>query len=186
MVLSTVKNNLNSLEVIYLALKILYKAVHYEVPTEIKILTNPWMELLLLTITAENEAMHKKVDEFQHKGTQEFFYFHSKKWATRILMRYVQKHAKELIFGQPNTDNLEFARMWHQKYGPTFIESIVRQLSVPTIKKVRYFQLKVVQGWIQDKPEMMLSYAKNFQYDLLLHYMAVTPEDERLAQDDVL
>lgn len=130
--------------------------------------------------------MHKKIDEFQHKGTPEFFYFHSKKWATRILMRYVQKHAKENFFGQPNAENAEYSKMWHSNYGPTFLNAIIQQLSVSTIKKVRYFQLKIIQGLIQDKPQLMVPHAKDFQYKMLLPYMQVTPEDERLAQDDVV
>lgn len=184
-VLNAIKNNIGNAEIIYLGLKILYKAVHYEVPKEIKMLTNPWMELLLLTITAENEAMNKKTDEIQQKGTQEFFYFHSKKWATRILMRFVQKHAKEVVFGS-NSDNKEFSEMWYKNYAEAFVNAIIHQLSVPTIKKVRFFQLKIIQGWVLDKPAQMLNFATNFQYQLLPPFMALTVEDERLATDDVI
>lgn len=68
-VLEVTKTNISNAEVIYLALKILYKAVHYDVPKEIKMLTNPWMQLILLVISSENEAMHKKIEDFQVKGS---------------------------------------------------------------------------------------------------------------------
>lgn len=100
-------------------------------------------------------------------------------------MRFVQKHAKETTFGAPNEENLEFSKMWYSNYAQTFIETIIRQISIPTIKKVRYFQLKIIQGWINDKPTHMLNYAASFQENLLLPYLALTPEDERLAEEDV-
>lgn len=68
-VLNTVKQNFQDAELIYLSLKVLWKAVHYEIDKEIKILTNDWMELLLLTITAYNEDMQKILDEIQNKNT---------------------------------------------------------------------------------------------------------------------
>ena len=43
--------------------------MHYDVPKEIKMLTNPWMQLILLVISSENEAMHKKIEDFQAKGS---------------------------------------------------------------------------------------------------------------------
>lgn len=46
--------------------------------------------------------MQKNLDEIQIKNTEEFYYYHSKKWATRILMRFVQKHAKAYTYGKIN------------------------------------------------------------------------------------
>ena len=66
-------------------------------------------------------------------------------------MRFVQKHAKETIFGS-TVDNVEFSKMWYNNYAQAFVNAIVQQFSVPTIKKVRYFQLKIIQGWAHDKP----------------------------------
>lgn len=76
--------------------------------------------------------------------------------------------------------------MWYKNYADAFVNAIIHQFSVPTIKKVRYFQLKIIQGWAHDKPNQMLNFASNFQYQLLLPFMALTPEDERLAQEDVV
>lgn len=61
-VFKTVKSNINNPEIIYLALKILWKAVHYEINNDIKMLTNEWMELIYLTISAVNEDMQKILD----------------------------------------------------------------------------------------------------------------------------
>lgn len=68
--------------------------MHYEIAKEIKVMVNGWMELLLLTIEAFNEELQKKIDGGQQKNTEEFYYFHSKKWATRIVFRFIKKHTK--------------------------------------------------------------------------------------------
>lgn len=187
-VFKTVKTNINNPEIIYLALKILWKAVHYEINNDIKMLTNDWMELLYLTISAVNEDMQKMLDEYQAKNTPEFYYYHSKKWATRILMRYVQKHAKAFSFGKISEENIQYSNFWYENYGIKLCEAIVVHLStpVPTTKKIRYFQLKIIQGIISDKPELISQHASHFQYNVLLKYMVVTPEDEKLAQEDVV
>lgn len=52
---------------------------------------------------------------------------------------------------------------------------------IDTTKKIRYFQLKVLQGIVNDKPELVGQDSKHFQYDILLKYMVITPEEEKLA-----
>lgn len=42
-VLENVKKNLGDAELIYLSLKILWKAIHYEIEKDIKALANNWM-----------------------------------------------------------------------------------------------------------------------------------------------
>ena len=49
------------MELVYLSLKILWKAVHYDIEPGLKVLMNPWMELLFLTITAKDEEMQKNL-----------------------------------------------------------------------------------------------------------------------------
>ena len=72
-----------------------------------------WMELIHNTITAYNEGCQINLDEFHQKYTLEFYYFHSKKWATRIILRFLQKHAKDTIYGQEIVDNKDFSKKWH-------------------------------------------------------------------------
>lgn len=92
--LTTLHNNNTNSELIYLSLKILWKSIHYDMPQDVKMLTIPWMELILIVITGYSEELHIKLDDNLHKNSPEFFYFHAKKWATRILLRFIQKHAK--------------------------------------------------------------------------------------------
>lgn len=80
-------------EVIYLLTKILWKVVHYEVSHEIKTLLCGWMDLILSVAGASNQQLEASLIEEQAKGTVEFFYFHAKKWATRILHRFISRHA---------------------------------------------------------------------------------------------
>ena len=101
-VFETVKNHFSDGQVIYLSLKILWKTVHYQINNDIKLLTNDWMQLLYQVISETNQELQSKLDEIQAKNTIQFYYYHSKKWATRILMRYVQKHAKATTFGKIN------------------------------------------------------------------------------------
>jgi hypothetical protein len=55
----------------------------------------------------------------------------------------------------------------------------VQHLSVPipTIKKIRYFQLKIIQGIVNDKPQLISQHSKLFQYDILVKFMTLKPED---------
>lgn len=91
-----------------------------------------------------------------------------------------------MIYGQPKNINLEFSRNWHQAFGQKFIESIIEQLVLPATKKLRYFQLKVVQSWANDKPDLMLKYSQNLQYKLLIPFLQATSQDEELANEDVV
>jgi len=74
--------------------KFLWKAAHYEINDPIKKLTIDWMDLIALIVNLENPTFDNNINEPETKGTPEFFYFHTKKWATRILLRFIQKHAK--------------------------------------------------------------------------------------------
>jgi len=52
------------------------------------------MELIAMIVDLSNPEFDNNVDEPETKGTPEFYYHHTKKWATRILLRFIQKHAK--------------------------------------------------------------------------------------------
>lgn len=129
-----------------------------------------------------------KFEEVQERGTSEFFYFHSKKWATRILFRFIFRHAKAdiapLASEEVKTNNREFSKRWYEAYGQQVIETIVNQFQVPCIKKVRFFQLKCITGLIEEQPEFMKSYADYFQYQVLLPYLKLTQEDQELVNND--
>lgn len=74
------------------------------------------MPLLHTVIGATNPQYDNNPDDIQLRETQEFYYFHSKKWATRILLRFVQKHAKRQSFNK-NEDNKAFSDHWYANYG---------------------------------------------------------------------
>ena len=51
------------------------------------------MELILTVAGATNNHFESNLEETQKKGTSEFYYFHAKKWATRVLHRFISRHA---------------------------------------------------------------------------------------------
>ena len=79
------------------------------------------MPLLVNIVGMTNEAFesNKKILEMQHKNTPEFFYFHSKKWSTRIILRFYQKHAKVVpaAYAKKSKTNPEFTKGWYETYG---------------------------------------------------------------------
>ncbi len=114
------------------------------------------------------------------RDSSEFYYFHSKKWATRIFLRFIQKHSKRVSFNR-NEDNRPFSDNWYSTYGTHLISALINQFSIPTVKKVRYFQLKCLQVLIQERPDSLRQFAETFQYNVLLGYLRLQPEDEELA-----
>lgn len=106
-----------------------------------------WMDLIAMIVGLENQLFDNHICQPETKGTPEFYYFHTKKWATRILYRFIQKHAKA-IFIKKSDKNKEFSQFWYAHFGQKFVEILIHQFSVPTIKKTRYFQLKCIQALI--------------------------------------
>lgn len=116
------------------------------------------MPLLQLIIGSTNPKYDNNPEDIQVRNTDEFYYFHSKKWATRILLRFVQKHAKRVTFNK-NEDNKQFSDHWYSNYGSTLIPTLIQQFGVGTTKKVRYFQLKCMQSLINERPDEIKQYA---------------------------
>lgn len=167
-------------ELIYLSIKFLWKAVHYEISPDIKSLACAWMPLLHMVVGAKNPQFDSHPDDLQPRESPEFYYFHSKKWATRVFLRFIQKHAKKVTFNR-NEDNRPFAESWYSNYGDHLIAALISQFEIKTTKKVRYFQLKCLQVLITERPEVVKQYAEVFQYDILHKFMRLQPEDEELA-----
>lgn len=67
--------------------------------------------------------------------------------------------------------------MWYDVYGQKVVEAITNQFGVPATKKIRYFQLKCLEGLVNHHPNVMRPYSKDFQYNILLHYMKLNAED---------
>ena len=135
-------------------------------------------------ITAYNEECQNSLEEILQKNTIQFYYFHSKKWATRIVLRYLQKHARSSIYGTETTDNQTFSTKWHSVYGTVFLKTIIEQIKIPTIKKTRFFQFKCLQNWVVERPELIKEHVPLFQYEILPNYLKLKPEDEHLANTD--
>jgi hypothetical protein len=80
-----------------------------------------WMPLLVNIVGMTNEVFesNKKILEHQNKNTAEFFYFHSKKWSTRIILRFYQKHAKvvQSAYTKKSKNNPDFTKAWYETYG---------------------------------------------------------------------
>ncbi len=58
------------------------------------------------------------------------------------------------------------------------VSALVQQFGINTVKKVRFFQLKCLQVCIAERPDIVKQYAEGFQYDVLLRYLRLQPEDE--------
>lgn len=138
------------------------------------------MMLLHTVIGASNPKYDQHPEDIQPRETEEFYYFHSKKWATRIMLRFVQKHAKERTYNK-NEDNKPFSEHWYSHYGSALITALINQFTINTTKKVRYFQLKCLQSLINERPDSVKQFAEAFQYDILLKHLRLQPEDEELA-----
>ncbi len=117
------------------------------------------MPLLHAVIAATNPQFDASPDDIQNRGTDEFYYFHSKKWATRVLLRFIQKHAKRHQAFNKQEDNRAFADHWYNNYGVGLVTALIGQFNLNTTKKVRYFQLKCVQALIGERPELVKAYA---------------------------
>ena len=100
-----------------------------------------------------------------------------------MVLRFFHKHARRAAYNI-NEDNKAFADQWFSQYGGVLISALVNQFAIKTTKKVRYFQLKCMQVLVGERPDMVKQYAEGFQYDILLSYMKLQPEDEELAQKD--
>lgn len=55
------------------------------------------MDLIAQVVNLNNPYFDNNIDEPQKRNTDQFYYFHAKKWATRILLRFIQKHAKATV-----------------------------------------------------------------------------------------
>lgn len=120
--------------------------MHYEITQEIKQIACNWMVLLHTVIGASNPKYDQHPEDIQPRETEEFYYFHSKKWATRIILRFIQKHAKEKNYNKE--DNKLFSDHWYTHYGGALVNALIGQFAINTTKKVRYFQLKCLQSLI--------------------------------------
>jgi len=58
------------------------------------------MGLLTAIVGATNPKYDQHPEDIQTRETEEFYYFHSKKWATRILLRFIEKHASSTVLNK--------------------------------------------------------------------------------------
>ena len=113
---------------------------------------------------------------FRREKPKSFIISTPKNKAIRILLRFVQKHAKRQSFNKQE-DNRAFSDHWYANYGTFLISALIHQFAIKTTKKVRYFQLKYLQSLIDERPEAVKEFAEAFQYDILLRYLRLHPED---------
>lgn len=85
----------------YLILKIIHKSIRIDMKLQLRRLVNEWLPLIFSIIEDYNPKFHTEIKEVQEYGTNEFFYFHNKKWALRILMRFYQKYLRENFYRGP-------------------------------------------------------------------------------------
>lgn len=64
------------------------------------------------------------------------------------------------------------------------MESIVQQIPISSIKKVKFFQFKVIRAWISENPKLLYQYAQRFQDNYLMHFMSQKEDDEKKAYED--
>ena len=64
------------------------------------------------------------------------------------------------------------------------VETVTNQFLVPSIRKTRFFQIKCLTGLVTSHPSVMKAYAQKFQYEILLNFMHLQPEDEEIANTD--
>lgn len=82
--------------------------MHYEISHDVRTMLCNWMDLILAISGATNPQLEANIEETQDKGTPEFYYFHAKKWATRVLYRFISRHAN------PNQSSMASEAIRHQ------------------------------------------------------------------------
>lgn len=137
------------------------------------------MDLILSIVGASNQQLEAKFEDTQDRGTVEFFYFHAKKWATRTLYRFLYRHANSngniLASEDVKALNKEFSKYWYDNFGQKTVDIITKQFMVPTITKVRYFQLKCLIELIKSHPNEMKQFSESFQYHILPEFLKLKP-----------
>ena len=59
-----------------------------------------------------------------------------------------------------------------------------KQLVEPAGNKTRFFQFKIFKSLLSENPKLLKKYAEKLQYEVLLKYMRLTPEDEELVKEN--
>lgn len=59
-----------------------------------------------------------------------------------------------------------------------------KQLAEPAGNKTRFFQFKIFKSLLSENPKLLKKYAEKLQYEVLLKYMRLTPEDEELVKEN--
>jgi hypothetical protein len=82
------------------------------------------------------------------KNTPEFYYFHAKKWAIRLLYRFLQRHANFKYHRQ----NESFSNLFYNTFGAVITTALVGQVDVLLIPKAKYFLLKALATIVETRP----------------------------------
>jgi hypothetical protein len=64
------------------------------------------------------------------------------------------------------------------------LESLLYQLTVPTVPKTLYFILKGLQSLAERRPDLIEPHIRDLLYNRLPIYLKLTPEDDQLARSD--
>ena len=145
-----------------------------------------WMNFLQLVLDSYNEEFHQ-VEKIV-KGSNEFYYFHSKKWITRSIMKLIisEPHAtKTNVFGKLSTT---FLKNFITTHLPFFIPSILKSLSLPNpcTPKLQYFQLRTLFYSLKSSPNLLTPYKPQLQSSFLPFFIASPKYDYFLITDSPL
>lgn len=124
-------------------------------------------------------ALAEKSSSFK-RYTPEFYYFHTKKWAARIIYRFLSRHANINFEKQ----NKEFEDLFYIRLGPMVLESLLYELTVPAVPKTLYFIFKALQSICERRPNLIEPHVRDLLYVRLPQYLKLTPEDDELARTD--
>ncbi len=171
-------------EVVYLCIKFLWKIVHYEVQFASLVMVAEWTPLLLKMLGAFKPELHSGLEETQAHGIGDFYCFHSKKWALKIFHKLVSKHLKATQ--KDPEEKHSFVKKWYGLFGEALAKSTIEQFKHCSPKKVRFFELRVLLVLVYNRPELVDGYSSYFQYEQLLPFLKLKPEDERLASENVI
>jgi hypothetical protein len=114
------------------------------------------------------------------KNTPEFYYFHTKKWAIRLLYRFLHRHANSKYHRQ----NEAFSNMFYNTFGTAVTTALLGQVDVPLIPKAKYFLLKALTSIVETRSSFIEHELVNLLYVKLPPFLTLTPADEKLAKED--
>ena len=171
-----------SLQVVYLVTKIFWRGYKNCIKQKAMEESFKFMGIVQAVIEYYNPQLNLKSAADIKKYTAEYYYFNSKKWAFRLLWKFLQSHANSLF----HETNEVFSSEWFKSFGAVFVECLVKQLPIPCTQKAKFFQLKGLLCVSHFRYEYIDPFAEELLFKILEPFLLSTEEERTSAREDPL